>query len=148
MTSLISKENSGKKVPKYLDFLFLSISLFPLWKPGHTSHVHLKLQTPEKWVSLFSVNILWAKQTALFSSLCFQVCLDGKQSWKTEIISLLNKEQACLPSWNIEQWAGMITAHFKRVPFRDFPGGAVVKNPPANARNTGSSPGPGRSHMP
>ena len=28
-----------------------------------------------------------------------------------------------------------------------FPGGAVVKNPPANARDTGSSPGPGGSHM-
>ena len=31
---------------------------------------------------------------------------------------------------------------------RDFPGGSVVKNPPANAGDTGSSPGPGRSHMP
>ena len=30
---------------------------------------------------------------------------------------------------------------------RDFPGGAVVKNPPANAGDTGSSPGLGRSHM-
>ena len=30
----------------------------------------------------------------------------------------------------------------------DFPGGAVVKNPPANAGDTGSSPGPRRSHMP
>ena len=29
----------------------------------------------------------------------------------------------------------------------DFPGGTVVKNPPANAADTGSSPGPGRSHM-
>ena len=28
-----------------------------------------------------------------------------------------------------------------------FPGGAVVKNPPANAGHMGSSPGPGRSHM-
>ena len=27
---------------------------------------------------------------------------------------------------------------------RDFPGGAVVKNPPANAGDTGSMPGPGR----
>ena len=27
----------------------------------------------------------------------------------------------------------------------DFPGGAVVKNPPANAGDTGSSPGPARS---
>ena len=31
---------------------------------------------------------------------------------------------------------------------RDFPCGAVVKNPPANAEDTGSSPGLGRSHMP
>ena len=29
-----------------------------------------------------------------------------------------------------------------------FPGGAVVENPPANAGDTGSSPGTGRSHMP
>ena len=32
--------------------------------------------------------------------------------------------------------------------YEDFPGGAVVKNPPANAVDMGSSPGPGRSHMP
>ena len=30
---------------------------------------------------------------------------------------------------------------------RGFPGGAVVKNPPANAGDRGSSPGPGVSHM-
>ena len=29
-----------------------------------------------------------------------------------------------------------------------FPGGTVVKNPPANAGDTGSSPGLGGSHMP
>ena len=29
-----------------------------------------------------------------------------------------------------------------------FPGGEVVENPPANAGNTGSSPGLGGSHMP
>ena len=28
-----------------------------------------------------------------------------------------------------------------------FPGGAVGENPLANAGDTGSSPGPGRSHM-
>ena len=32
--------------------------------------------------------------------------------------------------------------------YQGFPGGAVVKNPPASAGDTGSSPGPGRSHMP
>ena len=30
----------------------------------------------------------------------------------------------------------------------DFPGGAVVKNPPASAGDTGLTPGLGRSHMP
>ena len=35
-----------------------------------------------------------------------------------------------------------------KIQSRDFPGGTVVKNPPANAGDTGSSPGPGRSHMP
>ena len=30
----------------------------------------------------------------------------------------------------------------------DSPGDTVVKNLPANAGDTGSSPGPGRSHMP
>ena len=29
-----------------------------------------------------------------------------------------------------------------------FPGGAVLGGPPANAGDTGSSPGLGRSHMP
>ena len=29
-----------------------------------------------------------------------------------------------------------------------FPGGTVIKNLPANAGDTGSIPGPGRSHMP
>ena len=29
---------------------------------------------------------------------------------------------------------------------RDFLGGAMVKNPPANAGHMGSSPGPGRCH--
>ena len=29
-----------------------------------------------------------------------------------------------------------------------FPGGAVFNNPPANAGVPGSSPGPGKSHMP
>ena len=34
-----------------------------------------------------------------------------------------------------------------RVQEEGFPGGTVVRNPPANAGDTGSSPGPGRSHM-
>ena len=36
----------------------------------------------------------------------------------------------------------------KNLILQGFPGGAVVKNLPANAGDTGWSPGPGRSHMP
>ena len=36
----------------------------------------------------------------------------------------------------------------KKGALRGFPGGAVVENLPANAGDTGSSPGLGRSHMP
>ena len=36
----------------------------------------------------------------------------------------------------------------KSMPLWGFPGGAVVENLPANAGDTGSSPGLGRSHMP
>ena len=35
-----------------------------------------------------------------------------------------------------------------KIHLQDFPGGAVVKNPPANAGDMGSSPGLGGSHMP
>ena len=38
-------------------------------------------------------------------------------------------------------------AIIKKSTGEDFPGGAVVKNLPANAGDTGSSPGLGRSHM-
>ena len=37
--------------------------------------------------------------------------------------------------------------HFKTV-VEDFPGTSVVKNPPANAGDMGSSPSRGRSHTP
>ena len=35
-----------------------------------------------------------------------------------------------------------------RITSEGFPGGSVVKNPPANAGDTGFIPGPGRSHVP
>ena len=38
--------------------------------------------------------------------------------------------------------------HWLKSDFGGFPGGAVVENLPANAGDTGSSPGLGGSHMP
>ena len=42
----------------------------------------------------------------------------------------------------------VITSWAIKISFVGFPGGAVVENLPANAGDTGSSPGLGRSHMP
>ena len=47
----------------------------------------------------------------------------------------------------------IISTHFRKcfltkTSYRDFPGGTVVNNPPANAGDTGLMPGPGRCHMP
>ena len=41
----------------------------------------------------------------------------------------------------------VLSCKVKNVLSWDFPGGAVVKNLPANAGDTGSIPGRGRSHM-
>ena len=51
-------------------------------------------------------------------------------------LSLVTKEMQSKSQW----WAGGGGG--------DFPGGAMVKNLPANTGDTGSSPGPERSHMP
>ena len=57
--------------------------------------------------------------------------INKTKSWFFEKINKIDKPLARLIKKNRE----------------DFPGGAVVKNPPANAGEMGSSPGLGRSHM-
>ena len=51
---------------------------------------------------------------------------------------------------NLVEW--VLNARFmlliKNLKGTGFPSHAVVKNPPANAGDMGSSPGPGRFHMP
>ena len=52
--------------------------------------------------------------------------------------------------YKIQQSQNILNLHnlvVKKI-FWDFPGGAVVKSPPANAGDTGLSPGLGGSHMP
>ena len=71
------------------------------------------------------------------------------------LIFLLHKVETLYKKWGPWQESdpaipllGIYPKELKEQGFGDFPGGAVVKNPPASAGDTGSSPGPGRSHMP
>ena len=60
--------------------------------------------------------------------------------------------------WRVQEWGkkrkrgvmGLAGYHDQtsKIESEGFPGGAVVKNPPANAGDTSSSPGLGRFHMP
>ena len=43
---------------------------------------------------------------------------------------------------------GYVPNSLKKCQWRDIPGGPVVKNPPANAADVSSIPGPGRVHIP
>ena len=62
--------------------------------------------------------------------------LPGRGHSKGPEAGMMRKEADSLKQWRKQRVGG-----------GDFPGGAVVKNLPANAGDTGLSPGPGRSHM-
>ena len=60
-------------------------------------------------------------------------------------MSSLKAKNIKLPNKSLKKKA---TISFLKSNGQGFPGGAVVENLPANAGDTGSSPGLGRSHMP
>ena len=48
----------------------------------------------------------------------------------------------------VERKAEVISQKLNQKIVQDFPGGSLVKNPPASAGDIGSISDPGRSHMP
>ena len=57
---------------------------------------------------------------------------------------MITSSRGTISEWGM--WDGERRGIASKVPRMDFPGGPVVKNPPTNAEDTGSIPGPGRSH--
>ena len=98
------------------------------------------------------LEILEASSTKVIP--CFH---DGREKKDSHRISLGPAYIFKMPVWSILQYTddkiclsikvSNGSEIFKRV-HGGFPGGTVVKNPPANAGDMGSSPGPVRSHMP
>ena len=62
-------------------------------------------------------------------------------------MSRLTKESENLKTHEIIDSEDQKEKRMKESEQMDFPSDAVVKNPPANAGDTGSISGPGRSHM-
>ena len=85
-------------------------------------------------------------------SLSLVTCFSANQAWiriaLPEVLSLIitGRSNFCANHWLIH-WI-KANHHQREQKSRGFPGGAVVENLPANAGDTGSSPGLGRSHMP
>ena len=90
-----------------------------------------------------STVFLTAQLTKQVTS-CWKVCLEGDTA-TPRFCSLLNQPTVT----KLILWARERSRLWECIREQNgFPGGAVVKNAPANAGDTGSSPGLGRSHMP
>ena len=59
----------------------------------------------------------------------------------------INQSENCAKADHIP-WGSPPSLGLQNCFAEGFPGGTVVKNLPANAGDTGSSPAPGRSHIP
>ena len=87
------------------------------------------VRTPRSHCRGSGFNPWWGNED---STSCEGAAKNTKQNRKREAITILNVYE---PNYRI-------------LKYTDFPGDAMVKNPPANAEVTGSIPGPGRSNMP
>ena len=65
-----------------------------------------------------------------------------------DLINLLEKPTETRETFSSLDYQVIIKGYNSKTARWGFPGGAVVENLPANAGDTGSSPGLGRSHMP
>ena len=67
--------------------------------------------------------------------------------WQLVYQSTLSVCRAPSPLVSSRMVPEIIPVSLFKTHLQGFPGGSVVKNPPANAGNMGSIPGPGRFHM-
>ena len=98
---------------------------------------------PPKWHTITLAIILFIRSKSLGP-----VYTQGDgitQGYEYQEMDLIRSHvRSCLPQLSCVQYQKFSLRNI----ILGFPGGAVVKNPPANAGDMGRSPGPGRSHMP
>ena len=131
-------------------------SLYSTVQVRHRSSVYKIAEGREAsfgWQAGCSLETPTRARVSPTTSLCYTFIRQLWREWKP-LVSLSNKK---FIKGQLDSGTVVRSMHFQgqglhtKVPkknhaCRDFPGGAVVKNPPANAGDTGSSPGPGRFH--
>ena len=98
---------------------------------------------PVQYEDFYLKSFLSCHFTSAFCNNWYPPCLEPLQSFPTSVN--LPVTWHCLCSTKAINTPHILS--FKKS-LKGFPGGTVVENLPANAGDTGSSPGLGRSHMP
>ena len=133
--------------PKYTETLLLDCSVCPKDVSPHLHQYHIFISylcwtmffSPCRANSLFPFSPPFQKFTAnshlfILSNKLANFFSKGPESKYFRLVNFYHL-LFCFTFWNKNHsW--------------DFPGGAAVKNPPANVGDTGSISGLGRSHMP
>ena len=114
-------------------------------KAGHLPHLHLQNLCEYLTGTNYSASgtLLWGNLGNVVSS--FPDWSHTKKSLK-----LMLKDNSLYPPHKVSKvhFPGTWRVCFIKIWVKGFPGGAVVENLPADAGDTGSSPGLGGSHMP
>ena len=143
--------------------------------PGHLPDPGIKFWSPALQAETLHWATGKAQTYRLSKQLCPRLALSQRQGPERVKVRILGPWEGCwgwkfYSQWkqitpgmdrtfpgvvvDFDSWGWMEPICFpcllteKKWDFLDFLGGPVVKNPPANAGNTGLVLGPGRSHMP
>ena len=152
----------------YMEHIF-TLPYFIITVQNHAWSTVSTLQMHVEWINESRFDFLWALKPSptgktSFPSELFEISKGQRTQFCWKAVSETRVHQACANKEN-QKWQESLGVKRKQegpslVPSEsfglslwkqnvgDFPGGAVVKDSPASAGNTGSSPGPERSHMP
>ena len=118
----------------------------PLWRTVWRFLKKLKIELPyDPAIPLLGI---YPQKTIIQKDTCTPMFI---AALFTIVRSLKQPKCPSTDEWIKKMWYIYTMEYYsaiKRNGIGGFPGGAVVENLPANAGDTGSSPGLGRSHMP
>ena len=152
----------GKEEPlQYILFYFIKQYVFIEEKLDNAEKYKKKSPTTAHHPKIITMNI-FERNFKTFFFWCMHLCMHLDSQKCDQIISrgcYHKSRSSIVPRGPASVHERVYELHFALCPcvswhqtkigqYRGFPGGAVVESLPANAGNTGSSPGLGRCHMP